>query len=156
MNAAPVRVVLDCQVFLQAALSDRGPAAVCRQAAEAGVVELCLSKAVLTEVAEVLAHPELQACFTQLTPALVEAFLTRVCEFAVVVDDVPHVFSYARDPDDEPCLDLALAVGATHLVSRDRDLLDLQSITSPDGQRIRAMAPQLVIVDPAQFLATLR
>lgn len=148
----PLRAVFDCQVFLQAALNDRGPAARCLQLAEAGLVELCISDAVLDEVTDVLNRPELRRRFTQLTPELVDSLLQRVRQFTFVVAEVTPVFHYERDPDDEPYLNLAIAAGATHLVSR--DLLDLRAGTSPDGQRLRALAPQLVIIDPVEFLHT--
>ena len=35
------------------------------------------------------------------------------------------MFTLARDPDDEPYLNLAIAVSADYLVTRDNDMLDL-------------------------------
>jgi putative PIN family toxin of toxin-antitoxin system len=149
------RAVYDCQVFLQAALSDRGPAAGCLRAADLGLVQLCISGAIWVEVADVLARPELRRRFARLTPPLIDAFLSRLREIAVVVDDVPPLFVYDRDPDDEPYINLAIAARAAYLVSRDRDLLDLRSRLSPDGSRLRELAPDLEVLDPVQFLAAL-
>ena len=42
--------------------------------------------------------------------------------------------AHARDPGDEPDMDLAILADAAYLVSRDRDLLDLQDPASAGGQ----------------------
>lgn len=64
--------------------------------------------------------------------------------------DVPEVALLARDPKDEPYINLALAAGAAFLVSRDNDLLDL--MTDPE---FRGRFPGLQIVDPATLLREL-
>lgn len=48
----------------------------------------------------------------------------------VLIRDVPSIFNYERDPKDEPYVNLALAANATHLVSRDKDGLDLAKQSS--------------------------
>lgn len=151
----PHRVVFDCQVFLQAALSDHGPAGRCLRAVDLRIVQLCLSGSVLAEIGDVLARPELQRRFERLTPTLIDHFLSRLRRLAVLVDDVPSLFAYDRDPDDEPYINLAIAADATHLVSRDRDILDLRSEQSRDGRRLRELAPGLSILDPVQFIEVL-
>ncbi|HJZ93551.1 MAG TPA: hypothetical protein VKE40_21925, partial [Gemmataceae bacterium] len=70
--------------------------------------------------------------------------------------NVPAVFSYARDPKDEPYLNLAIATSANYIVSWDNDLRDLMRADNADGQALRALAPALQIVTPPEFLATLR
>jgi predicted nucleic acid-binding protein len=52
-----------------------------------------------------------------------------------------------RDPKDERYLNLAIAVGARYLVSRDTDLLDLMK-----DQPFRNQFPHLNILDPTAFL----
>jgi len=69
---------------------------------------------------------------------------------------VPHVFPYERDPKDEPYINLAIASGASYLVSRDTDVLDLANPTNADGARLRHLAPLLQILDPLSFLTELR
>jgi predicted nucleic acid-binding protein len=64
---------------------------------------------------------------------------------------VPKAFSYERDPHDEPYLNLAIAVDAQYLVSRDKDLLDLMADSAFRGQY-----PGLSIVDPVTLLRTLK
>lgn len=152
MNGALPRVVCDCQVLLQAALNAQGPAGRCLELAQEGHVELCVSEATLAEAEDVLRRPELQRRFTRLTPALVNTFLERLREFATTIDEVPARFTYERDPKDEPYLNLAIAAAATYLVSRDKDLLDLQPETSAEGERLRVLVPGLIILDPVGFL----
>jgi putative PIN family toxin of toxin-antitoxin system len=59
----------------------------------------------------------------------------------VVPAEVPRTLTLPRDPKDEPYLNLALAVGAQYLVSRDKDLLDLMN----DGS-FRQRYPDLTIL----------
>jgi predicted nucleic acid-binding protein len=75
---------------------------------------------------------------------------------SLMIPAVPHVFSYQRDPKDEPYIDLAIAVGASCLVSRDKDVLDLANPTDADGAHLRHLAPLLRILDPLSFLTELR
>jgi len=141
------RAVFDCMVYLQAVTKESGPAFACFRAVDDGRVTLCVSAEVLAEVRDVLTRPALQAKFPRLTPERVEDFLENVQAKAVLIAEVPKAFSYSRDPDDEPYLNLALAAGAKHLVSRDEDLLDLRN--DPD---FRSRFPDLTVLDPAAFL----
>ena len=145
-------VVFDCMVFLQGAANPDGPAAKCLRLAEAGLIELCLSDDVLKEVRDVLSRPKIRQRFPALTDETVTAFLTRVSRSARFVRDVPRSAQLPRDPKDEKYLDLAVAAGATYLVSRDNDLLDLMREQSPEGGAFRARFPQVTILDPVSFL----
>jgi predicted nucleic acid-binding protein len=107
-------------IFLQAAVSNRGPVALA--AVEADRIELAISDAILREIEEVLNRTDIQ---------------------------------YERDPDDEPYLNLAIVSKTEFPVTRDRDLLDLTDENNPDGQRLRAQAPGLQVLDPAAFLQAL-
>lgn len=74
---------------------------------------------------------------------------------ATVVDNPPAVFRLPRDPKDEPYLNLAIAVGARYLVSRDNDLLDLMTDESPEASAFRQQYPNLTVLDPVSFLQAL-
>jgi putative PIN family toxin of toxin-antitoxin system len=120
---------------------------------EEGRVELVVSRAVLAEVREVLERPELKPRRQgRLTAAIVEALMAWIEEHAFHFAEPPLAFTYPRDPDDEPYVDLAIAAGASYLVSRDNDLLELQSPDSEDGKQLRTLAPDLTILDPVTFL----
>jgi predicted nucleic acid-binding protein len=103
----------------------------------------------------VLSRPKIQDRFPQLTDDRIAAFLARISNLAIAVKDVPSVFRYERDPDDEPYLNLAIAAKADFLVTRDHDLLDLSREIDPEGRRLRAKAPQLRILDPATLLRSM-
>ena len=150
------RVVFDCMVFLQGAARRESPAAACLLLAELGVVELCVSTEILSEIRDVLTRPSIQRRFPALTDAVVDRFLTAVGKRSLLISPVPRLFVYERDPKDEPYINLAIAAGARHLVSRDADILDLASSASQDGARLRSHAPELQILDPVSFLAALR
>ena len=106
------RVVFDCNIFVQAIAFEHGPAAAALRLVEEGVIELFVSKAVLAELRRVLGYEEVRAMSASMTPTLIEAFLQRLTYRATLRKRVPRVFEYARDPDDEPYLDLAVSVKA--------------------------------------------
>ena len=105
-----IRAVFDCMVFLQGAARRESPAGACLLLAELEAVELCLSEEILSEIRDVLSDE------------LVQRFLAAIEKRAVVFPEVPRVFVYERDPKDEPYINLAIAAGASYLVSRDKDV----------------------------------
>jgi putative PIN family toxin of toxin-antitoxin system len=150
-EAAPIVVVFDCNVFLQAFLSDRGPAYGCLRMALDGHVRLAVSPVVLEEIRELPLRPKLQR-FSAMSVERVERVLAQILPILTIIRDVPEVFQYARDPDDAHYVNLALAAGATTIISRDKDLLDLMDPSRPEAQDFRRQFPQLLIVTPEMFL----
>lgn len=59
----------------------------------------------------------------RVTPASIARFFDVLRPDVRIVPEPPKVWKLPRDPDDEVYLDLASAVGADYLVTRDRDLL---------------------------------
>jgi putative PIN family toxin of toxin-antitoxin system len=147
--------VFDCNIFLQAAVRDTGPAFACIAAVEAGRASLFVSRAILAEIGEVLLRPKTRRKFPQLGPASVRAFLLRISAMAALVDSAPEIVRLPRDPKDEPYLNVALAVRAEYLVTRDKDLLDLMSGPTEFGPGALAQVPRLRILDPVAFLHAL-
>jgi len=146
----------NCVTFLQAAMNPAGPSGVCLRLAEDGTVRLTVSDATLNELREVLSRPEIRRKRCSLTDEVVTAFLATVARVATSQTSVPVVFTYARDPKDEPYVNLAITMQATYLVSFDDDLLDLMKEDNADGRALRALAPNLVILTPPQFLRAIR
>ena len=138
-------------VFVQTVISEEGPTARAFALAESHAIELFVSAAVLNEVAEVLERPRLRAKSPRLTFQRIDQFLDRLRRIATWIPEVPEVVRLNRDPKDEAYLNLAIAADAEYIVTRDRDLLDLESdlhaSTIPD--RIR-------IVTPEEFLSLVR
>jgi putative PIN family toxin of toxin-antitoxin system len=112
MSETPPAAVFDCTVFLQALANRKGPAFACWQPVDSGRVTLYLSDPELAEVTEVLNRPELHQKLKTLTPEKVQAYLATVRTRATFIADVPHHFTYPRDPKDEPYLNLAIASGS--------------------------------------------
>ena len=139
-------------MFLQAAVSRKGPAFAALTLAEAGKIELLLSREILAEVNDVLLRPQVAKKFPHLSPAVVQSFLTQLEDIGSWVEDVPQTFRLPRDPDDEPYINLAIVGGAQYLVTRDRDLLDLATERAPEAARLRLLAPGLRILDPVELL----
>jgi putative PIN family toxin of toxin-antitoxin system len=147
MSTDTPAAVFDAMVFLQAMANDQGPAFACQRLVDEGKLTLFVSPAVLEEAKEIANRPLLQRKFKNLTPKHVETFLQDVRAVAILIADVPHVFSYSRDPDDEPYINLAIAAGAQYLVSRDNDLLDLMQ-----DQAFRKRFAGLTILNPVALL----
>ena len=69
-----------------------------------------------------------------------------------MIRDVPRVFEYLRDPEDEPYLNLAISAKAAFLVSRDRDLLDLMTRHDTESKQFRQRFRFLKVIKPIDFL----
>lgn len=151
MTGPKPRVVFNCNVFLQAIISDKGPAWKCYQLAEHGNITLYLSPFVLYELRELPDRIRLQR-FKSRTPQRIERFIADSLANAVLITEVPTVFSYPRDPDDAHYVNLALATDAQYLVTRDRDLLALMAPTRPEAQDFQNRFPTLRILNPVAFL----
>lgn len=144
-------VVFDCMIYLQAAAR---PERVheCFQTVQTHRLVLCISPEILAEIQDVLTRPKLRRKFPALTPEAVNLFLADVLRKAQNVAIVPPVYSLPRDPKDEKYVNLALAVNARFLVTRDKDLLDLMVPSTPTGQDFQQRFPNLKIVEPLAFV----
>jgi putative PIN family toxin of toxin-antitoxin system len=142
------RVVFDCNVYLQALISARGPAAACFDAARSGRVSLFYSDFVLDELRDVALRPRLVERF-RITQEAVEMFIELSQKAGVYLARVPEVFRYDRDPKDAHYVDLAIASSAQLVVSRDRDLLSLNSKETPERQQVlREPSEEFLVVTP--------
>lgn len=147
-----VGAVFDCNVLLQAAAREKSVAAECLRLVEKGLVRLFLSKEILAEVEDVLNRPEIRNHFQTLTDEIVEAFLLRLRRNSQIIRRVPKKFSYSRDPDDEPYINLAVEIKASFLVSRDNDLLDLMTDYGTEAKEFRQRFRRLRVIEPLEFL----
>jgi putative PIN family toxin of toxin-antitoxin system len=139
-------------VFFQAASRPAGPAArLFIEFIEAGHLALSVSDTILAEVRDVLGRPRIRAKNPTVTDEMVEDFFRRIDQVAQKIDNIPASYSLPRDPDDEPYLNLALAVDADYLVTRDNDLIDLMQDAT-----FRAQYPRLTILNPVALLQILR
>jgi putative PIN family toxin of toxin-antitoxin system len=138
-------------VLFQATARPAGPAArLLIEFVERGRLELYVSDAILEEVRDVLGRPRIRAKNPAITDDSIQQFCDRIEKVAHKIDLVPASFALARDPDDEPYLNLAIAVSADYLVTRDKDMLDLMQDSA-----FRARYPSLTILDPVALLRIL-
>src|SRR5206468_3016036 len=84
LMSATAPVVFDCNVFLQAMLSTRGPAHACWQHARAGDLILYVTPYILAEIRALPDHPKLQR-FRTLTHERVDRFIEEVVDVATSV-----------------------------------------------------------------------
>ena len=147
------RVVFDCMIFLQAAARPNGPAAALLELVEIDELELFVSEACLEEIREVLNRPSLQRKFPSLTISTVRDFLDRIQVCSVYSASVPSSFVLDRDPK---YVDLAIAIKADFLVTRDKDLLDSREQGSLLMQIFEKLEWGCKIVDPFEMLSYLR
>lgn len=146
------RVVFDCNVLLQAAAREKSAAAKCLNLAESGLIQICVSREVLAEAEDVLNRPEIRAHFPDLSDEIVGAFLKRFQNLSYLVRSVPKKFSYPRDEDDEPYINLAVAAGADFIISRDKDLLDLMTGHADECKEFRQRFRPLRVIEPTELL----
>lgn len=147
-------VVFDCVVFLQGLINQTGPGASCLECFVQGRCSLAISPEVLSELGEVLSRPRLRQRFNLTTDKL-DTLIELLLSKGIFYPNVPRRFEFPRDPDDEPYLNLAIEAGAQFLITRDRDLLDLMDANTRDGLDFQTRFPQLMILNPVEFLKAL-
>lgn len=150
MNPAD-RVVFDCNVLFQALIAPQGPAGAVVQAAKNRRVALFLADFVLDELRDVAMRPHLASRFA-ITEIRLDDYIALLRQFSTLIEDVPHVFDFPRDPDDAYYVDLAVAAHAKLIVSRDRDLLSLADASTADGRDFALRFPGLEIITPPELL----
>lgn len=143
----PIPAVFDCVVFTQALINPYGPAGLCLAAAQKGRVRVFVSNHIIEEIREL---PTKQPATLGVTAERVDRLMFDIAKYAELFENVPGSFTYARDPDDAPYVNLADAANARFLITRDRDLLDLMQ-SDEFGLRF----PRLQIIEPPAFLRIL-
>lgn len=148
-------VVFDCNIYVQSMLNSRGPAAQCFLAFRRSELRLIVSPVVIAEINALPSHPDLRR-FPSISRARVDELIATILAGAILIPDALNRFELPRDPDDAHYVNLALAAGATLIVSRDNDLLDLMNPNRPDGRDFLARFAQLRILRPDELLIELR
>jgi len=129
-------LVLDTNVVLDLLHFDDATARPLRHALEAGRVRCAVSDATLGEWQRVLAYPEF-ALDAARQAELLERYRSLALPGSAAADTA---LPRCTDPDDQKFLELAAAVHAQGLVSKDRAVLKLR----------RRCAPQFRIMNPAE------
>jgi len=146
MPSGGIKVIFDCNTFVQALLNPHGVAAACAELIKRREATLYVSPQILVEIRDVLQRPNITKRLLSLTVEGVEAFLEDIVGHAITIRDVPEKFRYERDPEDEPYINLAAAVAADYIVSRDKDLLDLMTGTTVECKEFRQRFRPLKVI----------
>lgn len=152
MGDEPFRLVLDTNILVRGLInlhSDSGR--ILRACEERKAIPL-LSKQVLSEYRVVLHDPAITSRYKELGAQKVRTAIERLTYLGDVVRTDRVRFEFPRDPKDEPLIRLAIAGQATHLISVDRDLLDLPQGKDRTPKRFRQRLPNLVVVRPDDFV----
>ena len=86
------------------------------------------------------------------SPAAVMRFMEELLSLAVNLDTVPSLFEHPIDPKDSVYVNLAIAAGATIIVTRDRHLLALNKETGHQA----SLTAGIEVVTPARLLEWVR
>ncbi|MBI4872924.1 MAG: putative toxin-antitoxin system toxin component, PIN family [Candidatus Riflebacteria bacterium] len=139
-----IRAVLDANVVASSLIQPKGASGrTLQRFLSVGDFQLITAEALLEEARKCIFYPRVRKRIRS-TDEEIDTFLTALA----VLSDVVEVTLYdltavPRDPDDSKYLAVALEGMATHVVSGDRDLLDMGEYQG------------IAIVTPARFIALL-
>ena len=135
-------VVLDTNVIISSALSQKGPPAQIINRWEADEFEVATSLPLLEELERVLTYPRV-AEHIKLSQEELQKLITRFWTAATVVDPPMTLDVIKKDPEDNRVLECAVTAQASYIVSGNTHLLELQEYKG------------IVMLKPAGFLAVL-
>ena len=136
--------VLDSTVLVSAFLTPGGAADALVDQARAGRITGAVAEEILGETARVLLTAERIRQRYPYADADVQDYLQSIRQAALIVSDLPLLSGLVRDPNDDMVLACAVAAEASHVVTRDHDLLSLQTYEG------------ITIMSPEALLAMLR
>ena len=145
-------VIFDTVTLVQSTINPKGVARKCLAYFEQGKISVAISRDTLAEVKDVLSRPYLRQRYEHITDELVTVLVELLSYRGIYVRHVGKHFTYPRDPDDEPYLNLAIEVSADYLISRDHDMLDLMDWHKEEGRAFQKRFRFLKVVTPEEFL----
>lgn len=140
-------VVLDTGIVCAAAFNPVGVSEKVVRLMVGAEIPVVMSNRLRHEYEQTLTNPALSRRYPFLTSDYIAAFLDRFDTHAERIPNPLQVIAYARDPNDEPLINLAVAVRADYLVTLDGDLLDL-----PRRPEFASLPHQPRILRPGAFL----
>ncbi|MEJ2262067.1 MAG: putative toxin-antitoxin system toxin component, PIN family [Anaerolineales bacterium] len=138
-----MRVILDVDVLVSAAISARGSPGKILDFWEQEQFDLVVSPPILEELERVIHYPRIQQKY-ELSEEYVEKFLALIGNEAIVVNPSNKLNVIEKDPSDNRYLECAKEGNASYIVTGDKHLLDLEEYNG------------IVILTPTGFLAILR
>ncbi len=131
-----IRVVLDANVFVSAALSPNGIPAKILTAWRAEQFQLVISRAILEEIDRVLHYPKILKRH-QWREERIRLFLEDLAHLAVLTPGERTLTVITEDPSDNRYLECATEGEAEYIVSGDQHLIELEVY-----QNIRILTPR--------------
>jgi uncharacterized protein len=138
-----LRAVLDSTILVSAFLTPRGAADAVLQSGMEDRFLCCVAAESIVETTRRLRAPRLQQRYAY-TDAEVEIFAITLRASFLIFSDLPPLTGIVRDPNDDMILACAVAASAAYVVTRDLDLLSLDTYEG------------IAMVTPEAFLALLR
>jgi putative PIN family toxin of toxin-antitoxin system len=129
-----MKVLVDTNVLLSAALRDRLPEKVVLHIATSDECIWLVTPEILGEYVDVLKRPKFA-----FSADAVAAWSSLLASRTVYVES-PSAVEFARDPKDAPFLAAAIATSADFLITGDRDLLQAQSLVATRIVTVAEMA----------------
>lgn len=145
-------VIFDTVILVQSTINAKSAARKCLTYFEQGKISIAVSRDTLAEVKDVLSRPFIRQRYEHITDDIVDRLIRLVSYRGLYVRHVGEHFTYPRDPNDEPYLNLAIELSADYLISRDNDLLDLMDWQREEGREFQKRFRFLKIVTPEEFL----
>lgn len=139
MTTLVTKVVYDPNILVSGHFW-KGPPYRCLVAAEAGLVSVILTEAIIAEFREKLTQK------FEVPVAEADAVIDQIKAHAVNVGTPGRSGWVKEDPDDDKFIDAALAAGATLIVSGDGPLLDLESVAGIEMITARQFLDRLAAI----------
>jgi len=139
-----LNAVADSTVLVSAFLRTGGVSDVLLRRAADGAFVVSLSQPIVTETETVLLERELIRRRYPYTDEDVAEFCQMLQRSFPMLTDLPPLTGVVRDPNDDMVVATALQARAAYLITRDRDLLSLQTYEN------------ITILTPEAFMALLR
>lgn len=138
-----LHALFDTNIFVSAFLRPQGVAGILLNAAQQQAYSCTLAMDIIEETREALGYPHIQERY-QYSAEDSTAFCEALRASFPLVTPATTVTGVSRDPGDDFILACAVAAHVTHLVTRDKDLLVLETYQD------------IAIVTPEEFIAILR
>lgn len=117
-----MRVVVDTNVLVSAALKDRDPEHLLLHIADHPNIEWIVSDSIIEEYKSVLSRPRFH-----LPDTIVQQWLSLIDRLITVIEQ-PEGISFPRDQKDAKFIECALAAGADYLITGDRDFIEARKM----------------------------
>lgn len=128
-----MRVVLDSNVWVDWLVFDDPAIAPLKAASRDGRIEIAIDAACMDELVAVLAYPEFELDAQRQATAIAQA---RRIAIACAEPQADSTVPRCTDSDDQKFIDLARAIDASWLITRDKALLKLDRRLARYGLRV--------------------